>query len=70
MPITYMTTVTTMTMIIATMLEYDFMRNAFAAAGVAAVVSGLVGYFLVLRGQTLPVTRSVISALPERLARS
>jgi len=34
------------------MLEYDFMRNAFAAAGVAAVVSGVVGYFLVLRGQT------------------
>jgi len=44
--------VTTTTMIITTMLEYDFMRNAFAAAGVAAVVSGLVGYFLVLRGQT------------------
>jgi zinc/manganese transport system permease protein len=38
--------------IITTMLEYDFMQNAFAAAGVAAVVSGLVGYFLVLRGQT------------------
>ena len=37
---------------IITMLDYDFMRNAFAAAGVAAVVSGLVGYFLVLRGQT------------------
>ena len=35
-----------------TMLDYDFMRNAFAAAGVVAVVSGLVGYFLVLRGQT------------------
>ncbi len=34
------------------MLDYDFMRNAFAAAGVAAIVSGLVGYFLVLRGQT------------------
>lgn len=34
------------------MLDYDFMRNAFAAAGIAAVVSGLVGYFLVLRGQT------------------
>jgi zinc/manganese transport system permease protein len=33
------------------MLEYDFIRHAFAAAGVAAVVSGLVGYFLVLRGQ-------------------
>jgi zinc/manganese transport system permease protein len=28
------------------------MQNAFAAAGIAAVVSGLVGYFLVLRGQT------------------
>jgi zinc/manganese transport system permease protein len=48
-----MTTVTTtMTMVITIMLEYDFMRNAFAAASVAAVVSGLVGYFLVLRGQT------------------
>jgi zinc/manganese transport system permease protein len=34
------------------MLEYDFMQNAFAAAGIAAVVSGWVGYFLVLRGQT------------------
>ena len=34
------------------MRDYDFMRNAFAAAGVAAVVSGLVGYVLVLRGQT------------------
>ncbi|MFZ0608159.1 MAG: metal ABC transporter permease [Xanthobacteraceae bacterium] len=37
---------------ITTMLDYDFMRNAFAAAGVAAIVSGLVGYFLVMRGQT------------------
>jgi len=34
------------------MLEYDFMRNAFAAAAIVSVVSGLVGYFLVLRGQT------------------
>src|SRR5579863_3279102 len=55
--ITVMTMRTTMAtrraIITATiMLEYDFMRNAFAAAGVAAVVSGLVGYFLVLRGQT------------------
>jgi len=45
-------TITTIITIIIAMLEYDFMRNAFAAAGVAAVVSGLVGYFLVLRGQT------------------
>ena len=34
------------------MLDYDFMRNAFAAAAIVAIVSGLVGYFLVLRGQT------------------
>jgi len=34
------------------MLQYDFMRNAFAAAAVVALVSGIVGYFLVLRGQT------------------
>jgi zinc/manganese transport system permease protein len=34
------------------MLEYDFMRNAFAAATVVALVAGMVGYFLVLRGQT------------------
>ena len=49
-----MARVTTTTIItsITSMLEYDFMRNAFAAAGVAAIVSGLVGYFLVLRGQT------------------
>ncbi|MCP1116584.1 metal ABC transporter permease [Robbsia andropogonis] len=34
------------------MLEFDFMRHAFAAAGIVAVVAGVVGYFLVLRGQT------------------
>jgi zinc/manganese transport system permease protein len=34
------------------MLDYDFMQNAFAAAGVVAVIAGAVGYFLVLRGQT------------------
>jgi len=34
------------------MFEYDFMRNAFAAASVVAIVAGMVGYFLVLRGQT------------------
>ncbi len=45
-------TIMTIIATIITMLEYDFMRNAFAAAGVAAIVSGLVGYFLVLRGQT------------------
>src|SRR3954453_1683093 len=34
------------------MFTYDFMLNAFAAAGVVAVVCGLVGFFLVLRAQT------------------
>jgi zinc/manganese transport system permease protein len=31
---------------------YDFMRDAFAASGIVAVVAGAVGFFLVLRGQT------------------
>jgi zinc/manganese transport system permease protein len=34
------------------MFDYDFMRNAFAAATIVAVLAGTVGYFLVLRGQT------------------
>jgi zinc/manganese transport system permease protein len=34
------------------MFDYDFMVNAFAAAGVVALVAGAVGFFLVLRGQT------------------
>lgn len=34
------------------MLGYDFMRMAFAASAIVAVVAGLVGYMLVLRGQT------------------
>ncbi len=37
---------------IRTMLEYDFMVNAFAASGIVAVLAGVVGYFLVMRGQT------------------
>ena len=34
------------------MFAYDFMRNAFAAAAIVAIVSAAVGYFLVLRSQT------------------
>jgi zinc/manganese transport system permease protein len=34
------------------MFEYDFMTNSFVAAGMVAVVSGVVGFFLVMRGQT------------------
>lgn len=36
----------------STMFDYEFMRNAFYACSVVAVVAGAVGYFLVLRGQT------------------
>jgi zinc/manganese transport system permease protein len=35
-----------------TMFNYDFMVNAFAAAGIVAVVAGIVGFFLVMRGQS------------------
>src|SRR5579862_2720707 len=34
------------------MFEYDFMRTAFAAGFVVALVAGAVGYFLVLRNLT------------------
>src|SRR5579872_32995 len=34
------------------MFAYEFMNNALAAAAIVAVVSGMVGYFLVMRGQT------------------
>jgi len=34
------------------MLHYEFMQNAFLATGVVSVLSGLVGWFLVLRGQS------------------
>jgi zinc/manganese transport system permease protein len=41
MPITPMPTVA--------MFEYDFMRTAFMAGGIVAIVAGTVGFFLVLR---------------------
>jgi zinc/manganese transport system permease protein len=34
------------------MFDYEFMRNAFGAATMVALVAGCVGYFLVLRAQT------------------
>ena len=34
------------------LFDYEFLRNAFAAATIVAVVSGSIGYFLVLRGET------------------
>jgi zinc/manganese transport system permease protein len=37
---------------ITTMLSYDFMVNAFLAAAIVGAVAGVVGYLLVLRGQT------------------
>lgn len=32
--------------------DYEFMRNALAASTIVAIVSGTIGYFLVLRGET------------------
>ncbi len=32
-------------------LKYEFVRNAFLAGSMVAIVSGLIGYFVVLRGQ-------------------
>jgi zinc/manganese transport system permease protein len=52
MTITVIIIIIMMTTTVTAMLKYDFMVNAFAAAGIAAVVSGIVGYFLVMRGQT------------------
>ncbi|WP_225721251.1 metal ABC transporter permease [Candidatus Vallotiella sp. (ex Adelges kitamiensis)] len=34
------------------MFEYEFMINAFVASGITAIISGIVGFFLVLRQQT------------------
>jgi zinc/manganese transport system permease protein len=31
-------------------LQYDFLQNAYVAGGIVAVVGGVVGYFVVLRG--------------------
>jgi zinc/manganese transport system permease protein len=36
----------------ATMLSYGFVIDALAAGGIVAVVAGIVGFFLVMRGQT------------------
>jgi zinc/manganese transport system permease protein len=38
--------------IVTDMFQYEFINNAFAAAGIVAIVAGIVGYFLVMRGQT------------------
>ncbi|MFT8680712.1 metal ABC transporter permease, partial [Gluconacetobacter sp.] len=34
------------------MFAFEFMRHAFAATGIVAILSGLVGYFMVLRGES------------------
>ena len=41
---------------VGAMLDYDFMQNAFEAAAVVAIVSGLVGYFLGCAAKPLPPT--------------
>ncbi|HVV61965.1 MAG TPA: metal ABC transporter permease [Pseudolabrys sp.] len=44
--------ISTITAIITDMFQYEFMNNALAAAALVAAVSGVVGYFLVMRAQT------------------
>ncbi len=39
-------------MMITSIFDYDFMRNAFLATTIVGIVAGAVGYFLVLRGET------------------
>ena len=39
-------------MMITTIFDYEFMRNAFIATTIVGIVAGAVGYFLVLRGET------------------
>jgi zinc/manganese transport system permease protein len=34
------------------MFAFEFMRHAFAATGIVAILAGLVGYFMVLRGES------------------
>jgi len=45
-------TATTITNTRMDILSYDFMRTAFAASGVVALVAGITGVFLVARSQT------------------
>jgi zinc/manganese transport system permease protein len=44
--------ITMTTGIAMAILDYDFMRTAFAASGIVAVLAGVVGVFMVGRGQT------------------
>ena len=49
---TSMGTGTEPSMNLTTILDYEFMRNAFVATAIVGIVAGAVGYFLVLRGET------------------
>lgn len=50
--VTIMVTIMATIMVTSTaMLDYDFMRNAFLAAAIVAVVAGAAGYVLVLRNE-------------------
>jgi zinc/manganese transport system permease protein len=46
------TAIRTITGTMTTMLSYDFVINALVAGGIVAIVAGIVGFFLVMRGQT------------------
>src|SRR2546430_17488173 len=46
------------------LLQYPFMRNAFVAGGVAAVMCGVIGWFAVLRGETYAAHTLATVAFP------
>ena len=46
------------------LLQYPFMRNAFAAGAVAALLCGAIGWFAVLRGETYAAHTLATAAFP------
>lgn len=46
------------------LLQYPFMRNAFAAGAIAALMSGAIGWFAVLRGETYAAHTLATVAFP------
>ena len=47
------------------LIRHEFVQNAFLAGTIVAIVCGLVGYFVILRGQAFTTE----STLPYRLYR-
>src|SRR4029077_15344837 len=46
------------------LLEFPFMRNALLAGTIVAVVAGVLGWFVVLRGETFPAHTLSVAGFP------